>query len=107
MRRQLRFDPETCELRLVLTDYYRGQHERLEYRLIDSDGSVLRGHRVSYWDGRRVGWDHSRHFVEAERSWEQRVYFDSELLPVVSEKTACPAYRNLRKACALCVELGS
>ena len=107
MRRHLRYDSETCELRLVPTDYYPGQYERLEYRLIDSDGSVLRGHRVSYWDGRWVGWDHSRHFVEAQRSWEQRVYFDSEQLPVVSEKTACQAYRNLRKACPLCAELGS
>jgi len=68
---------------------------------------VLRGHRVQYWDGRKVGWNHARYFVEPERSWEQLVYFDSEQTPVVSETTRCPAYTNLPRHCALCVELGS
>jgi hypothetical protein len=58
VRRWLRLDSETHEVRLVVTDLFDGRHTRTEYRCVGSDdGRLIRGHRWAHLDGRRVDYD--------------------------------------------------
>jgi hypothetical protein len=50
MNRSLRYDEEASELRLVLTDYWQGEHEHIEYRVIDDEAIPRRGSRHEHWN---------------------------------------------------------
>ena len=104
MNRTLRYDEETRELRVVLTDYWKGEHMHYEYRVVGDDGQPLRGERHRGWDGRQVGWNHARYYVEPNREYfgQPAIYFDTEQKPVVAEETACPRWTNRRRRCDVC-----
>jgi hypothetical protein len=117
VRRWLRLDPETDELRLVLTDLFDGRHTRTEYRCIGDDGRPLRGHRWDDLDGTRVDYDTAsgRYFFGAGVFGYHPVWLDLERRPVVDERLDCRlfdrrgelAVRNRNRACPVCREAGA
>lgn len=103
MNRTIRYDEETRELRLVLTDYWKGEHEHMEYRVVDDEGVPLRGSRHEHWHGRQVYWDGERYYVKPDGLYSARVVsFTTEQRPVVANKVACPRYTNRRRRCDAC-----
>lgn len=97
----LQHDTDSGELRLVMTDLWNGQHERTEFRVIDSEGRPVRkgqdyngltayrdsfgGHYVKVGPMRR----------EVRLTTEQRAIGETA-------KTPCPKAENKRRKCALC-----
>jgi len=107
MRNFLHIDEGTRELRMVMTDLSGEQHERTEFRVLGSDGRVLRG--VEAWghlDGRHVEYD-GRFYLAPERhefgATFRRTYIDlQEPALGVTEKTTCPRATNRRRRCDIC-----
>jgi len=114
VRRWLQLDPETHELRLVLTDLFDGRHTRTEYRCFGDDGHPLRGPRWDDLDGKRVDYDAAsgRYCFGAGVFSTHRVWLDLERRPVVDERPDCRlfdrrgerAVRNRNRACPRCRE---
>jgi hypothetical protein len=76
MRRFLHIDEATGEVRLIMTDFYAGEHTRVEFRVTGSDGVALRGlEQWSHLEGRAVVHDRGldRYYLP-RRSVEQEVY---------------------------------
>ncbi len=98
MQTFLHHDEASGELRLVMTDFYNGQHERTEYHVVNSDGRPLRNR--AELDGQPVygrpgGW-----YVKP-MGREVRV----NTLPgerAETTRTPCPKAENRRRKCALC-----
>ncbi|TMC03522.1 MAG: hypothetical protein E6J41_27230 [Chloroflexi bacterium] len=107
MRRFLHIDEETRELRLVITDLADGMHERTEFRVLGSDGRVLRGvERWGHLDGRRVEYD-DRFFLAPERfeygASFRRTYLDLQEPAIgVTEKVLCRRIGDRRRRCEFC-----
>lgn len=101
MRKYLRHDSETRELRLVYTDLWRGQHEHTEYRVTDCRGGDVVRNRADL-DGQSVSGGLPDLYVD--RPWPHNVMrVWAEEAPVVpTVKTPCPKAANLRRKCALC-----
>jgi hypothetical protein len=114
VRRWLRLDTETRELRLVLTDLFDGRHTRAEYRCIGDEGRALRGHRWAHLEGTRVDYDAaSGHYWVLPGAFSTlRVWLDLEPRPAVDERVDCRlfdrrgerAVRNRNRACPHCRE---
>ncbi len=104
MNRSLRYDEEASELRLVLTDYWQGEHEHMEYRVIDDEAIPLRGSRHEHWNGQAVYRDGARYYLKPDGLYSARVVsFTTEERPVVADKVDCPRLTNRRKRCKVCV----
>jgi hypothetical protein len=107
VRRFLHIDEQTRELRLVITDLADGHHERTEFRVLGSDGKVLRG--VEQWrhlDGRRVEYD-GRFSLVPERyeygaAFRRTYLYLQEPAIGLTEKVRCPRATNQRRRCDLC-----
>ena len=112
MRRWLRLDPETHELRLVLADLFNGQHTRTEYRCVGTDGRPLRGGSWDYLNGMRIEYSAGRFYFEAGPFGTQQVGLDLEHRPVIDERQDCRLFdrrgeRVVRnRVCPLCREAG-
>jgi hypothetical protein len=107
MRRFLHIDEETRELRLVITDLADAYHERTEFRVLGSDGRVLRG--MAAWghlDGRRVEYDGRFHLAPERHEYGatyRRTYLDLQEPAIgLTEKVRCPRASNRRRRCDLC-----
>ena len=103
MSRYLRYDPDARQLMLVLTDLYRGQHERTEYPLA---GNTSRGLE---FDGARVtgnGYAEPYRAITGTGIMQRRIPFDVEPAPQVTTRTPCRrlASKSGRARCALCTE---
>ncbi len=104
MRRFLHIDEETRELRLVITELADGHHERTEFRVLGSDGRVLRGMEAwGHLDGRRVEYDGRFHLLPERHEHGTTTYLDlQEPAMGVTEKVRCPRADNRRRRCDLC-----
>lgn len=105
MRKYLRHDPDTGELRLVYDDYWQGNHERTEYRVIDrDDGGPLRG--KPQHDGKQVFGVCPDLYVKDVHM--RPVSFATEPVAIgPTVKTPCPRATNARRRCAMCAELAA
>jgi hypothetical protein len=95
MRTYLRHDAGARELRLVMTDYYNGQHERTEYTVVNSDDEPIR--RMAELDGLRV------HGGMVTMPSGARV--PVRTMPgqrSATQRTDCPKAANRRRKCSLC-----
>lgn len=109
MRKYLRHDTASGELRLVYDDLWRGEHERTEYRVMSDrvDGTPVR--RRADLDGREV------HGQAPDLYLPNRVPGAIAHIPVWTEpvpvgptdKIPCPRATNARRKCARCAELGA
>ena len=98
MRTFLQHDEASGELRLVMTDLWEGQHERTEFRVVNSDGTPLR--RGKEFDGLQVygragAWyvKPLGHEVRVNTAIGERA---------VTTQTPCPKAENRRRKCTLC-----
>jgi hypothetical protein len=109
MRKHLRYDEETRELRLVYSDLWNGSHERTEYRVTDMRGGApLRGSQWAGMDGRAVSGHAPDLYLKpvgpfgatdrAPMVWTE----PTAVGPTV--KTPCPGSANARRKCALCAD---
>ncbi len=100
MRTFLHHDSDSGELRLVMTDYWEGQHERTEFRVINDDGTTVR--RGQEFDGLaayRFGsvWQARRNSAAPWITFSVQPRAIGETV-----KTPCPKAANRRRKCALC-----
>jgi hypothetical protein len=111
MNRFLYHDPKTSELRLVMTDFYAGNHERTEFRVLSDDNGPVRNRPDL--DGVRVFEQRGMlrpYYVKAPNGAEQ--HFAVEHLAVgPTVTTACPraaaAGTRRRPKCDLCTPAGT
>jgi hypothetical protein len=104
MRTYLRNDADSGELRLVFTDFWNGQHERTEYRVLSSDGRPLRNR--AEFDGTAA----RQHHLPGGAKWFVRspdgsdLHFGTEQQAVVDVKIPCrrEASKSGRARCELC-----
>jgi len=105
VRKFLRHDPGTGELRLVYTAVWDGYHERTEYRVMNArtGGTVLRGPDAEDHDGRAVHGHAPDLYIRLGPWGERHVPVWTEDAPVAATaKTPCPKTSNARRKCALC-----
>jgi hypothetical protein len=106
VRRFLHIDEKTHELRLVITDLADGHHERTEFRVLGSDGRVLRGVAWGHLEGRRVEYDGRFSLVPERHEYGatfRRTYLDLQEPAIgVTAKVRCPRATNRRRRCDLC-----
>jgi hypothetical protein len=112
VRRWLRLDPETQELRLVTIDLFDGRHDRWEWRCVGDDGRPLRGHRWQDFDGRRAEYAAhvGRSYLNGGAFGEATIWLDTEPRPVVERRTDCRLFdrngerivRNRNRVCPVC-----
>ena len=108
MRRFLHIDEETHELRLVITDLFDGMHERTEFRVLGSDGDVLRGAEAwGHLEGHRVEFDSRRFYLAPEPGGYggsfRRTYLDTQERAIgITVKVRCPRATDRRRRCGLC-----
>jgi hypothetical protein len=98
MQTFLHHDEASGELRLVMTDLWDGQHERTEFRVINSDGTPVR--QGAELDGQQVYGRAGSWYIKP-MGHEMRV----NTLPgerAVPTRTPCPKAENRRRKCALC-----
>ena len=98
MRTFLSHDEASGELRLVMADYWGGQHERTEYHVVNSYGAPLPNR--AELDGMQVFCRAGEWYIKPHGR-EVRV----NTLPgerAVTVKTACLKAGNRRRKCALC-----
>lgn len=99
MRTYLSHDSETGRLRLVMADYWEGQHEATAYTVVNSDGRPLRNR--ADMDGAAVYGEAGGWYVKAPHGGR---------IPVATlagersatERTPCPRAENKRRKCTLC-----
>jgi hypothetical protein len=111
MNRFLYHDPETSELRLVITDLYAGNHERTEFRVLSDDGGPVRNRPDL--DGTRVFEQRGTlrpYYIKAPNGAERN--FAVEHLAIgPTVKTPCPvaaaAGTRRRPKCELCHPAGA
>ena len=98
MRTFLHHDEASGELRLVMTDLWDGQHERTEFRVVNSDGTPI--HRMAELDGQPVHGRAGEWYIKP-LGREIRV----TTLPgerAETTRTPCRKAENRRRKCALC-----
>jgi hypothetical protein len=111
MKRYLRHDTETRELRLVFVDLDRSQdgtfHRLWEWRILSTrwvggtSKEVVRDR--AEWDGKEVFRDSlGNHYIRSDLGND--IYFTTEDQAIVSERTLCPAAlsKSGRKRCDFC-----
>ena len=98
----LHHDEASGELRLVMTDLWDGQHERTEFRVIDSDGRPVR--RGQDFDGLTAYRDSFGGYYVKRGQWgEREVHVTAEQRATgETVKTPCPKVASKRRKCALC-----
>lgn len=105
-QRWLEADEATGELRLVITDYDRGQHHRDEFRAVGDDGHPLRAARLPDVIGLTV--DHRVGPVGSEYSVRMQPHTPPVRVHVETyatgptQVTACPRAESRRRKCPLC-----
>lgn len=105
MRQYLHHDEASGELRLVLEDLYRGQHERTEFRVIDDSGAtVRRGQQFDGMDAERDSLGGWHTYTSADRFIARRVSFQVEQRATAETRTQCRrlASKSGRARCDLC-----
>jgi hypothetical protein len=109
MRKTLRHDPDTGELRLVYTDLWQGQHERTEYRVWTrfDDGERVRNR--ADLDGREVsGVAPDLYIANRVPGAISHTLIWTEPVPVgPTVKTPCPRASSARRKCSLCAGLAA
>ena len=102
MRTFLSHDEASGELRLVMTDLWDGQHERTEFRVIDSDGRPVR--RGQDYDGLTAYRDSFGGHYAKIGPMRREMPFKTEKHAVADSKTPCRrlASKSGRAKCALC-----
>ena len=104
MRKQLRHDQETGELRLVYTDLWDGMHERTEYRVMSDrvDGRPVRGR--ADLDGTPVMGTAPDLCIRNPSGFGQTPVWTEPVATGPTDKTPCPRAANARRKCELCAE---
>jgi hypothetical protein len=107
MIRFLYHEPETRELRLVMTDYWDGHHERTEFRVLSGDGTPLRN--CPDLDGTPVHEHRGQpepYYIKVGLSGGERRFAVENLAAGPTVKTPCPvaaaAGTRKRPKCGLC-----
>jgi hypothetical protein len=98
MKTFLSYDETSGKLRLVMTDLWEGQHERTEFRVVNSDGTPLR--RGAELNGQQVYGRAGEWYIKP-LGHEVRVNTDPSERAVTT-KTPCPKAESRRRKCALC-----
>lgn len=99
MRNYLSHDGESGALRLVMTDYYAGQHEATAYTVVNGDGRPLRNR--ADMDGAPVFGRPGDWYVKAPAGGRIHVATVAGERSA-TERTPCPRAENKRRKCTLC-----
>lgn len=100
----LEHDADAGGLRLIMADYYAGQHERTAFDVVNADGAPVR--RRPELDGAPVyGSAHAGWFIRAPHGGQIPVWTRAGQR-AETLRTVCPRADNRRRRCAACAADG-
>lgn len=102
MRKTLVMDPETREMRLRYEDYWNGQHEVTEYRVLSArvGGVVVRNRPDA--DGQTVHGTAPDLYLRTVDGWGKTLIWTEDTAIAPTVKTPCPKATNARRKCERC-----